>query len=949
MTVTAAGDPDGDDDSEQLVHTASGGEYADATATLAVTVYDYPAANASPSFTSPSTFSVDENKTPVGTVTAADSDTDDNVTGYALEGGADQGLFSIDATTGALTFQSAPNFEAPQDADKGNDYVVTVRATSGEGEREKTADQEITVTVSDVDGEAPGKPGAPTVSEASVSSLNVSWSAPDNDGPAITGYGVRYREGDSGTDSGDWTDATHTGTGTTATIAGLSEDTSYQVQVQATNDEGTGAWSDAGVGSTAANASPSFTSPSTFSVDENKTPVGTVTATDSDTDDNVTGYALEGGADQGLFSIDATTGALTFQSAPNFEAPQDADKGNDYVVTVRATSGEGEREKTADQEITVTVSDVDGEAPGKPGAPTVSEASVSSLNVSWSAPDNDGPAITGYGVRYREGDSGTDSGDWTDATHTGTGTTATIAGLSEDTSYQVQVQATNDEGTGAWSDAGVGSTAANASPSFTSPSTFSVDENKTPVGTVTATDSDTDDSVTGYALEGGADQGLFSIDATTGALTFQSAPNFEAPQDADKGNDYVVTVRATSGEGEREKTADQEITVTVSDVDGEAPGKPGAPTVSEASVSSLNVSWSAPDNDGPAITGYGVRYREGHGQTDSGDWTDATHTGTGTTATIAGLSEDTSYQVQVQATNDEGTGAWSDAGVGSTAANASPSFTSPSTFSVDENKTPVGTVTATDSDTDDNVTGYALAGGADRSLFSIDATTGALTFQSAPNFEAPQDADKGNDYVVTVRATSGEGEREKTADQEITVTVSDVDGEAPGKPGAPTVSEASVSSLNVSWSAPDNDGPAITGYGVRYREGRQRHRQRRLDRCDPHGHGDDGDHRRPVGGHLVPGAGAGHQRRGHGGLVGRGGRLHGGHASPSFTSPSTFSVDENKTPVGTVTATDTDTDDNVTGYALEGGADQGLFSIDATTGGADLSERAQLRGPPGRR
>ena len=65
---------------------------------------------------------------------------------------------------------------------------------------------------------------------------------------------MQYREGDSGTDSGDWTDAAHTGTGTTATITGLSEDTSYQVQVQATNDEGTGAWSDSGVGSTSANA-----------------------------------------------------------------------------------------------------------------------------------------------------------------------------------------------------------------------------------------------------------------------------------------------------------------------------------------------------------------------------------------------------------------------------------------------------------------------------------------------------------------------------------------------------------------------------------------------------------------------------------------------------------------------------------------------------------------------
>ena len=44
-----------------------------------------------------------------------------------------------------------------------------VRATSGTGERLKTADQTITVTVTDVAGEAPGAPATPTVSSASVS------------------------------------------------------------------------------------------------------------------------------------------------------------------------------------------------------------------------------------------------------------------------------------------------------------------------------------------------------------------------------------------------------------------------------------------------------------------------------------------------------------------------------------------------------------------------------------------------------------------------------------------------------------------------------------------------------------------------------------------------------------------------------------------------------------
>ena len=768
-------------------------------------------ANAAPTFSSSSTFDAAENQTLAGTVLATDGDTDDDVTGYEITGGADQSFFSIGATSGALTFDDAPNFEDAQDQGTDNTYVVEVQATSGTGTRVKTATQTITVTVTDMAGEAPGKPDAPTVSAASVTSLTVSWSAPANAGPAITDYDVDYRIG------GSWSDWDHTGTATTATLTGLSENTSYLVQVRATNDEGTGSWSDSGTGTTDAdaNAAPTFSSSSTFDAAENQTLAGTVLATDGDTDDDVTGYEITGGADQSFFSIGATSGALTFDDAPNFEDAQDQGTDNTYVVEVEATSGTGTREKTATQTIRVTVTDVAGEAPGKPDAPTVSPASATSLTVSWSSPANAGPAIDDYDVQYREGTSGS----WSDGNHTGTATTATLTGLSENTSYQVQVRATNDEGTGSWSDSGTGTTDAdaNAAPTFSSSSTFDAAENQTAAGTVLATDGDTDDDITGYEITGGADQSFFSIGATSGALTFDDAPNFEDAQDQGTDNTYVVEVEATSGTGTREKTATQTITVTVTDVAGEAPGKPDAPTVSPASATSLTVSWSSPANAGPAIDDYDVQYREGT----SGSWSDGNHTGTATTATLTGLSENTSYQVQVRATNDEGTGSWSDSGTGTTDAdaNAAPTFSSSSTFDAAENQTAAGTVLATDGDTDDDVTGYEITGGADQSFFSIGATSGALTFDDAPNFEDAQDRGTDNTYVVEVEATSGTGTREKTATQTIRVTVTDVAGEAPGRPDAPDVAAASVSGLTVSWSAPANAGPGIDDYDVQYREG----------------------------------------------------------------------------------------------------------------------------------
>ena len=136
-----------------------------------------------------------------------------------------------------------------------------------------------------------------TVAPASVSSLTVNWSAPDRTaGPAIDDFDVRYRAGTTG----DWSDGGHTGTATTATLTSLSENTSYQVQVRARNDEGTGDWSDSGSGATDANAAPTFSSSATFDAAENQTTAGTVLATDGDTGDDITGYAITGGADQNV-------------------------------------------------------------------------------------------------------------------------------------------------------------------------------------------------------------------------------------------------------------------------------------------------------------------------------------------------------------------------------------------------------------------------------------------------------------------------------------------------------------------------------------------------------------------------------------------------------------------------------------------------------------------------
>ena len=136
-------------------------------------------------------------------------------------------------------------------AEKNNKYIVVVEATSGEGDRALTTTQIITVTVSDVN-EAPGVPDTPTVAEATLNSLKVQWSAPTNTGPDISSYDMRYILSSAITsdkaDDTKWTEVadawtSNNGGNLAYTIGSLSQNTSYDIQVRASNDEGTSGWS----------------------------------------------------------------------------------------------------------------------------------------------------------------------------------------------------------------------------------------------------------------------------------------------------------------------------------------------------------------------------------------------------------------------------------------------------------------------------------------------------------------------------------------------------------------------------------------------------------------------------------------------------------------------------------------------------------------------------------
>src|SRR5262249_5579679 len=109
-----------------------------------------------------------------------------------------------------------------------------------------------------------------------------------------------------------------------------------------------------------------------------------------------------------------------------------------------------------------------------------------------------------------------------------------------------------------------------------------------------------------------------------------------------------------------------------------------------------------------------------------------------------------------------------------TPVNDAPSITSAASFTVVENQTLVGTITATDPEHD--ALTYALAGGSDQSFFAINAQTGKLSFINPPDFETPEDAGGNNvyDLMVSARDTAG-----AVTTQAITITV--VNQDEPGR------------------------------------------------------------------------------------------------------------------------------------------------------------------------
>jgi Cadherin domain/RTX calcium-binding nonapeptide repeat (4 copies) len=719
---------------------ASDGDLAD-TQAIAISVTNV---NEAPVITSDgagatAALTVNENTLVATNVFATDVDSASLT--YTISGGLDAALFSINATTGVLSFVSAPDFESPADNGANNVYNVTVRASDG-----VLADtQALTITVVNVN-DAPiitsnggGSSASITLTENTATVTTVTSTDPEN---ALRTYAIA-----GGADSALF--AIDAATGALSFVsapnfeapADAGANNVYDVIVSASDGVNTDTQALA-VTVTNVNEGLMFTSATSFGTAENATAIGTVSATDIDGD--VVSYAVSGGADASLFTINAATGALSFVSAPNFEAPADVGGDNVYDVIVSATDGSF----TATSAIAVTVGNAN-EGVSITSGSAFAIAENGSAVTAVTATDIDGDPVT-YAIS-----GGADAALF--AINAASGALAFVSApnfeapgdAGGDNVYDVIVTASD----GSLSDSrAIVVTVANVNEgvSITSGSTYLIAENGTAVATVTASDVDGDAII--YSIAGGADAALFAIDATTGALTFISAPNFEAPSDTGADNVYDVTVRAS--DGTLSDTRALSISVTNAN---EGPLLTSGTSFGILENGTVVTSIIATDVDGDALTYtilggadaalFSIDSATGALHFNSAPNFEAPADANGNNvyellvaASDGSLLDTQSLLITVGDVNEAVTITSGGGGAGAS-------------VSVSENGTAVSTVTA--SDPENAAIAYAISGGADAARFTINPTTGVLSFIAAPNFEAPTDANGDNIYDVTVTATDG--------------------------------------------------------------------------------------------------------------------------------------------------------------------------------------------------
>ncbi len=719
---------------------------------------------------------VAENSTAVTTVTATDGDLPGQTLTYSISGD-DAALFNIDLNTGVLTFASGRNRESHSDFDMNGIYEVTVQVSDGT----LTDSQAISVTITDVDEfnvtvptDADGATNEVDENVVVGTTVGLTANAFDLD---ATNNTITY----SLTSNPDGLFQIDVNTGVVTTAAVIDRETHgalRSITVQATSSDGSTQTQSFNIAINDLDefnvTVPTDVNASSNSVAENAT-VGTVVgitafAEDLDATNNLITYTLDDDAG-GLFAIDGVTGVVTVNGTLDYETA------TSHNIVVRASSSDG---SSNTQSFTINVTDIN-----ESGVTAISDTDAAAdfvlenvsvgtvVGVTAFADDLDGTDTVSYTL---DDDAG---GLFSIDSNTGVVTVAGTIDRETAASYNITVRATSTDTSSVTRVFTIAIGDVDEfdviNPVDANGAANAVNENAangTTVGiTASASDADATTNTVTYTLFDSAG-GRFAIDANTGIVTVADGTLL----DREAAASHDITVRVTSADG---SMADTVFTINLNDVDEFDVTTPvdsnaAANAVNENAANGTVVGLTAFASDADATTNtvtYSLDDNAG------GRFAIEANTGVVTVTGALDYETATSHNVTVRATSADGSSSTQIFTIAVNPLNdnnpviASNGGGGIAAVSVPENGTAVTTVTATDSDLPAQTLTYSISGGADAAQFTIDASTGALSFATAPDREAPTDADSDNVYEVRVQVSDGAG---GTDTQDISVTVTNV-------------------------------------------------------------------------------------------------------------------------------------------------------------------------------
>src|SRR6058998_2540166 len=481
---------------------------------------------------------------------------------------------------------------------------------------------------------APSSPTGLVATAASSSQINLSWTAPaDNGGSAITGYKI-----EKSTDGGStWSTLVNTcGTSTRCSDTGLPHTTTFTYRVSAINSVGTGPPSTTASATTLAVA-PSPPTGLAASASSSSQISLSWTAPMDNGGSAITGYKIERSTDGG--TTWSTLVANTGNTATTY-----SDTGlthtTTYTYRVSAINSIGTSSASSVASATTPIA-----APSLPTGVTATAASSSQVGLTWTAPaDNGGSAITGYKI-----ERSTDGGSTWTTLVANTGSTATTysdTGLAHGTTYTYRVSAINSIGTSSSSSITSATTLAVVPSSPTGLAAASVSSSQNGL-TWTAPADNGGSAITGYKIERSTDGGT-----TWSALVANTGSTATTYSDTGLTHTTTYTYRISALNSVGPSSTSNSASATTLAV---APTSPSAPTAAPVSSSQINLSWTAPaDNGGSAITGYKIERSTDGGST----WTTlvANTASPATAYSDTGLTHTTTYTYRVSAINSVGTG-----------------------------------------------------------------------------------------------------------------------------------------------------------------------------------------------------------------------------------------------------------------------------------------------------